>query len=93
MVELERRQAAPVATHAALAPGLCNQNRLDLTPPPGNGLDSALATPVVATLLKNVADARVWAGLHYRFSTTAGVNIGTQVAQYDLKGNFQPTKK
>lgn len=44
-------------------------------------------------LLKNVADARVWAGLHYRFSTTAGVNIGTQVAQFDLKGNFQPTKK
>ena len=44
-------------------------------------------------LLKNVADARVWAGLHYRFSTTAGVNLGTQVAQYDLKGNFQPTKK
>ena len=44
-------------------------------------------------LLKNVADARVWAGLHYRFSTTAGVNLGTQVAQFDLKGNFQPTKK
>jgi hypothetical protein len=44
-------------------------------------------------LLHNVADARVWAGLHYRFSTTAGVNLGTQVAQYDLKGNFQPTKK
>jgi VCPO second helical-bundle domain len=44
-------------------------------------------------LLQNVANARVWAGLHYRFSTTAGVNIGTQVAQYDLTGNFQPTKK
>ena len=44
-------------------------------------------------LLQNIADARVWAGLHYRFSTTAGVNLGTQVGKYDLQHNFQPTKK
>jgi PAP2 superfamily len=44
-------------------------------------------------LLQNVADARVWAGLHYRFSTTAGVNLGAQVSQYDLQHNFQPAKK
>ena len=43
-------------------------------------------------LLQNVADARVWAGLHFRFSTTAGVNLGSQVSQYDLQHNFQPTK-
>jgi vanadium-dependent haloperoxidase-like protein len=47
----------------------------------------------VQDLLQNVADARVWAGLHYRFSTTAGVNLGTQVANYDLQHNFQPAKK
>jgi len=47
----------------------------------------------VQDLLQNIADARVWAGLHYRFSTTAGVNLGTQVAKYDLQHNFQPTKK
>jgi hypothetical protein len=44
-------------------------------------------------LLQNVADARVWAGLHYRFSTTAGVNLGAQVSQYDLQHNFLPAKK
>jgi hypothetical protein len=44
-------------------------------------------------LLQNVADARVWAGLHYRFSTTAGVNLGAQVSQYDLQHNFQPATK
>ncbi|HEY6961368.1 MAG TPA: vanadium-dependent haloperoxidase [Gaiellaceae bacterium] len=44
-------------------------------------------------LLQNVADARVWAGLHYRFSTTAGVNLGAQVSRYDLQHNFQPVKK
>ena len=44
-------------------------------------------------LLQNVADARVWAGLHYRFSTTAGVKLGAQVSQYDLQHNFLPATK
>jgi hypothetical protein len=41
-------------------------------------------------LLQNVANARVWAGLRYRFSTTAGVGLGKQVADCDLQHNFQP---
>ena len=47
----------------------------------------------VQDLLQNVADARVWAGLHYRFSTTAGVELGAKVGQYDLQHNFQPLPK
>jgi PAP2 superfamily len=47
----------------------------------------------VQDLLQNVADARVWAGLHFRFSTTAGVNLGAQVSQYDLQHNFLPANK
>ncbi len=35
-------------------------------------------------LLSDVANARIWAGLHYRFSTTAGVDLGTAVAKWDL---------
>jgi hypothetical protein len=35
-------------------------------------------------LLADVANARVWAGLHYRFSTTAGVALGEAVAKWDL---------
>ena len=35
-------------------------------------------------LLSDVANARVWAGLHYRFSTTAGVELGKAVAKWDL---------
>jgi len=35
-------------------------------------------------LLTDVANARVWAGLHYRFSTTAGVELGKAVAKWDL---------
>jgi hypothetical protein len=35
-------------------------------------------------LLTDVANARIWAGLHYRFSTTAGVELGKAVAKWDL---------
>ena len=35
-------------------------------------------------LIADVANARVWAGLHYRFSTTAGVELGKAVAKWDL---------
>ena len=31
-------------------------------------------------LLENVANARIWAGLHYRFATTAGVKSATKSA-------------
>jgi hypothetical protein len=35
-------------------------------------------------------NARVWAGLHYRFSVQAGSLLGRQVADYDLKHAYQP---
>jgi VCPO second helical-bundle domain len=41
-------------------------------------------------LRKQIVDARVWAGLHYRFSGVAGVVLGRNVAKYDLKNAFQP---
>jgi hypothetical protein len=37
-----------------------------------------------------IVNARVWGGLHYRFSGVAGVLLGHQVANYDLKHAFQP---
>jgi hypothetical protein len=43
-------------------------------------------------LLEDVANARIWAGLHYRFATTAGVEIGHQVSKYDLQHAFLPAK-
>src|SRR5262245_18811322 len=35
-------------------------------------------------------NARVWAGLHYRFSVQAGSLLGREVADYDLGHAFQP---
>ena len=40
-----------------------------------------------------VANARIWAGFHYRFSTRVGTNLGRQVAQYALVKTMQPVNK
>jgi hypothetical protein len=44
----------------------------------------------VDDLRKEIIDARIWAGLHYRGSDIAGVALGQQVAQWTLKRFFQP---
>jgi hypothetical protein len=41
-------------------------------------------------LRREIIDARVWGGLHYRFSGVAGVVLGRKVARYDLGRAFQP---
>jgi hypothetical protein len=58
----------------------------------GTTLTTTRHFDTAAALLDDVANARVWAGLHYRFSTTAGVQIGHDVAKYDLQHAFQPAK-
>jgi hypothetical protein len=39
-----------------------------------------------------VVDARVWIGFHYRFSTVAGVDVGTNVAKWALNRYFRPAR-
>jgi len=41
-------------------------------------------------LRHEIIDARLWAGLHYRFSGIAGVVLGRKVAKYDLRHAFRP---
>jgi hypothetical protein len=43
----------------------------------------------VDDLRAEVVNARVWGGLHYRFSVLAGITLGTKVADYDLQHAFQ----
>ena len=45
----------------------------------------------VSDWLTSVANGRVWGGIHYRFSTDAGVRLGATVAQYDLTNSFLAT--
>lgn len=41
-------------------------------------------------LATDVMNARVWGGLHYRFSCIAGATLGRSVAHWDLTHAFQP---
>jgi hypothetical protein len=37
-----------------------------------------------------VANARIWAGFHYRFSTRVGTGMGGQIGEYVVKSVMQP---
>jgi hypothetical protein len=37
-----------------------------------------------------IADARIWAGFHYRFSTRVGTDMGRQIGEYVMKNVMQP---
>jgi len=41
-------------------------------------------------LRNEIVYARLWAGLHYHFSSIAGVVLGRKVAKYDLRHAFRP---
>jgi hypothetical protein len=43
-------------------------------------------------LRSQVVNARVWGGIHYRFSGEAGVQLGRKVAHYGLNHAFKPVR-
>jgi hypothetical protein len=46
----------------------------------------------VAALTEEVANARIWAGFHYRFSTRVGTQMGLEIGDYVVKSIMQPVK-
>ena len=61
----------------------------DPTGPAGN-LNAVRHFDMPADLREEIIGARLWAGLHYHFSSVAGVVLGRNVAMYDLRHAFQP---
>jgi hypothetical protein len=61
----------------------------DATSAPGN-LNAVHHFDQASEIRGEIVDARVWAGLHYRFSGVAGVALGRKVARYDLRHAFRP---
>jgi hypothetical protein len=45
----------------------------------------------VNTLMREVDNARIWAGLHWRHSMRHGAQVGRKVAQHVTRNFFQPT--
>jgi hypothetical protein len=61
----------------------------DAAGPPGN-LDTVRHFDMPNQVRHEIIDARLWAGLHFRFSSVAGVILGRNVAKYDLRHAFRP---
>ena len=40
--------------------------------------------------IEEPSNARVWAGIHYRFSTEVGTSMGRKIAEYTLQNYLQP---
>ena len=53
-------------------------------------LDAVRHFEMANDLRHEIVYARLWAGLHYHFSSLAGVVLGRKVAKYDLRHAFQP---
>jgi hypothetical protein len=58
---------------------------------PGN-LDAIHHFASAQQLRKEIIDARLWGGVHYRSSSEAGVALGRSVAKYDLRHAFRPLR-
>jgi hypothetical protein len=56
---------------------------------PAGNLNAVRHFDTPSDLRHEIIGARLWAGLHYRFSSAAGVALGRQVANYDLSHAFQ----
>jgi hypothetical protein len=63
----------------------------DATGAAGN-LDATRHFARASDLRHEIINARLWAGLHFRFSGIAGVKLGRAVAKYDLERAFQATE-
>jgi hypothetical protein len=57
---------------------------------PAGNLNAVRHFDMPKDLRHEIIEARLWAGLHYRFSSHAGVVLGRNVAKYDLRHAFRP---
>jgi membrane-associated phospholipid phosphatase len=55
---------------------------------PAGNLNAVHHYATATQLREEVSNARIWGGLHYPFSTAAGMHLGLKVAKYDLDHAF-----
>jgi hypothetical protein len=58
----------------------------------GGALNATHHFDTATQLREEIVGARLWAGLHYRGSTEAGIDLGRKVAHYDLNHAFRPVR-
>jgi hypothetical protein len=57
---------------------------------PAGNLNAVIHFERANDLRNEIVYARLWAGLHYHFSSVAGVVLGRNVAKHDLREAFRP---
>jgi hypothetical protein len=58
---------------------------------PAGNLNAVRHFATADDLREEIVNARLWAGLHYRFSTEAGEQLGRRIARFGLNHAFKPT--
>jgi hypothetical protein len=61
---------------------------IEMTSPTAPGVKHRFTDMTAYT--EEVANARIWTGLHYRFSTRVGTEMGRQIGEYVVKNAMQP---
>lgn len=59
---------------------------------PAGNLNAVRHFDMPNDLCNEIVYARLWAGLHYHFSSVAGVVLGRNVAKYNLRHAFRPVR-
>jgi PAP2 superfamily len=84
------------AALAEVVAKVLHTRRIDLTIGGATNGGTTLTTTrhfeTVKDLEREVVDARVWIGFHYRHSGIAGVRLGREVAHWSLQRYFRPIK-
>ena len=70
--------------------GTADIPEIAITSPTAPGVTHRWTTMTAFT--EEVANARIWAGFHYRFSTRVGAGMGLQIGEYVVKNLMQPVE-
>ncbi|MEA3151774.1 MAG: hypothetical protein QOD56_2713 [Gammaproteobacteria bacterium] len=81
-------QSASVATVVKAVLGGVDIPEVALTSPATPGVTHRWTNLTAFT--EEVANARIWAGFHYRFSTRVGTDMGLQIGEYVMRSVMQP---
>src|SRR4051794_31441057 len=81
-------QSGSVAGVIKAALGTAEIPEIAMTSPTAPGITHRWTNMIAFT--EEIANARVWAGFHYRFSTRVGTQMGYEIGEYVVKNVMQP---
>jgi PAP2 superfamily protein len=81
-------QSGSVAGVVEAALGTMNIPEIAMTSPTAPGVTRRWTN--MTAFAEEIANARIWSGFHYRFSTRVGTQMGYQIGAYVVKNAMQP---